>query len=374
MYYSPYHSWFHCSLCLSAHACTCTHMNTHARTHHGWMQLSTTSCMHAFHPSQCSTWWQFFLWKEVSSAVWVLLYLCSFFTLCWCNCMVHICRVTGCDNVILAKRTHSNNSTIFTTFPVSSSNVNVRIDPENTTITEGDPVNITLVADSIGMVNFSVTLQDIDGTAMGESSQIHPLYKIAAKMACGCSFLASYWNLPYPSLTADVDYVAGPYTVIFSAVQMSATVMVLTIDDNITELSEDFIVMITFIDGPSVEIGSPNVSLITIEDNDPGEVYIVVHKVTNELHTWHMYKCTGIQVSNIMPYAKMKFIHGCLQSCSSRICRAGRTQNKTCSVFCLFYKAHGLQVAHQLYTACLPRTWKNIKWHTLSHRMSNYSM
>ena len=105
--------------------------------------------------------------------------------------------------------------------------MSVRIDPENTTITEGDPVNITLVADSIGMVNFNVTLQDIDGTAMGESSQIHPLYKIAAKnglwLFISCIQLKS--SLPLRS-TAVYDYEGGPYTVIFSAVQMSATVMV----------------------------------------------------------------------------------------------------------------------------------------------------
>ena len=47
--------------------------------------------------------------------------------------------------------------------------------------------------------------------------------------------------------------------------------MVSTMDDNSTELSEYFRVMIISIDQPgAVEIGSPYVSSITIVDNDPG--------------------------------------------------------------------------------------------------------
>ena len=57
----------------------------------------------------------------------------------------------------------------------------------------------------------------------------------------------------------------------FTAGEMSATLMVSTIDDSTTELSEDFKVMIDSTDQPSVvEIGPSNVSFITIKDNDPG--------------------------------------------------------------------------------------------------------
>ena len=50
--------------------------------------------------------------------------------------------------------------------------------------------------------------------------------------------------------------------------------MVSTTDDNITELLEDFMVTITSTDQPSVvEIGSPNMTIVTIEDNDPGSFY-----------------------------------------------------------------------------------------------------
>ena len=72
-------------------------------------------------------------------------------------------------------------------------------------------------------------------------------------------------------LTAGDDYEAGPYTVSFSAGQQYATLMVSTMEDNITELAEYFKVVISSTDQPGlVEIGSSNTSFITIEDNDPG--------------------------------------------------------------------------------------------------------
>ena len=71
--------------------------------------------------------------------------------------------------------------------------------------------------------------------------------------------------------TAGSDYETGQYTLYFTAGQMNATLMVSTMDDGITELSEDFKVMIDSTDQPSVvEIGPSNVSFITITDNDPG--------------------------------------------------------------------------------------------------------
>ena len=64
---------------------------------------------------------------------------------------------------------------------------------------------------------------------------------------------------------------AGPFTASFSADQMTATLMVSTVDDNTTELSEYFRVVITSTSQPGVTgIGSPNMAFITIEDNDPG--------------------------------------------------------------------------------------------------------
>ena len=57
----------------------------------------------------------------------------------------------------------------------------------------------------------------------------------------------------------------------FTAGQLYATLMVSTMDDNTTELSEYFNVMIIFTDQPGVvEIGPYDVALVTIEDNDPG--------------------------------------------------------------------------------------------------------
>ena len=72
------------------------------------------------------------------------------------------------------------------------------------------------------------------------------------------------------------DYASDPYTVSFTAGQMYATLMVSTVDDNTTELSEYFRVVITSTSQPSVvRIGSPNVSFITVEDNDPGMIYLL---------------------------------------------------------------------------------------------------
>ena len=57
----------------------------------------------------------------------------------------------------------------------------------------------------------------------------------------------------------------------FTAGEMNATLMVSTIDDSTTELSEMFVLVMDSTDQPSaVEIGSPNMALVTIEDNDPG--------------------------------------------------------------------------------------------------------
>ena len=64
----------------------------------------------------------------------------------------------------------------------------------------------------------------------------------------------------------------------FSAGQMYATLMVPTLDDNTTELSEYFKVVITSTDQPSlVVIGSPNTTSITIADDEPGTYACVMH-------------------------------------------------------------------------------------------------
>ena len=57
----------------------------------------------------------------------------------------------------------------------------------------------------------------------------------------------------------------------FTAGKTSATLMVSTMDDNITELTEYFKVMIISMDQPGpVEIGPYDMALVPIEDNDPG--------------------------------------------------------------------------------------------------------
>ena len=52
---------------------------------------------------------------------------------------------------------------------------------------------------------------------------------------------------------------------------MIATLMLSTMDDNTTELSEMFVLVMDSTDQPNtVVIGSPNMALVTIADNDPG--------------------------------------------------------------------------------------------------------
>ena len=71
--------------------------------------------------------------------------------------------------------------------------------------------------------------------------------------------------------TANVDYEAGTYNANFFPGQMYAIVMVPTLEDNTTELSEYFRVELYSSDRPElVAFGSPNMAVITIEDNDPG--------------------------------------------------------------------------------------------------------
>ena len=62
----------------------------------------------------------------------------------------------------------------------------------------------------------------------------------------------------------------------FSAGQTSAILMVSTfIDDNTTEMSEYFAVMISSLD-KVVEIATPSTSVVTIVDNNPGIAYITL--------------------------------------------------------------------------------------------------
>ena len=85
----------------------------------------------------------------------------------------------------------------------------------------------------------------------------------------------------YPfHFTADDDFAAGPYNVNFTAGQQSATLMLPTVDDNVTELYECFKVLIErvyvvgVINKPFSDVivvtKSPYCLWICIEDNDPG--------------------------------------------------------------------------------------------------------
>ena len=85
-------------------------------------------------------------------------------------------------------------------------------------------------------------------------------------------------QFPTFHLTAGQDYEAGPYTVSFADGQLYAILMVPTTDDNTTELSEYFKVVINSTSQPDLaQIGSPNMGFITIVDNDPGTYIRITH-------------------------------------------------------------------------------------------------
>ena len=105
-------------------------------------------------------------------------------------------------------------------------------------------------------------------------------------------------HLP-PHLTGGDDYDTGPYAVSFSAGQQYATLMVSTVEDNITELSECFKLVINSTDQPDlVEIGSPNTSFITIEDNDPG-VYEHADSVSDACILWFCFCRSNIECMHV---------------------------------------------------------------------------
>ena len=102
---------------------------------------------------------------------------------------------------------------------------------------------------------------------------------------------------------AGSDYETGPYAVSFSAGQLSATLMVSTMDDKITEPLEDFrvhVVATTTGHPGTIEIGPPNAAVVTIVNNEQGSymhiltvqhcVLIMIHGVDLKcLYCMHVY-------------------------------------------------------------------------------------
>ena len=107
----------------------------------------------------------------------------------------------------------------------------------------------------------------------------------------------------------------------FSAGESYVIVMVSTVEDKITELSEYFKVVINSTDQPSVvEIGSPNMSFITIEDNDPGSM----HMLNMQLHVYLNYCFVFLQRCGVHVYA-------CVYACVSYVvCGLGGVRGGVC--------------------------------------------
>ena len=113
---------------------------------------------------------------------------------------------------------------------------------------------------------FTVTNRKVP--QIGHAVGCHNVYTYMQKRLLALSLIIC---LP---LTAGSDFMAGPYTASFLAGQLNATLMVSTVNDNITELSEYFMVVITSVDQSNVDIVSPNTTLIAIQDNDPGNIQL----------------------------------------------------------------------------------------------------
>ena len=120
-------------------------------------------------------------------------------------------------------------------------------------------------------------------------------------------------------LTDGGDYVTGPFIVNFTAGLMYATLMVSTVDDTITELSEYFRVEITSTSQPGVvEIGSLNMSFITIEDNDPGNVQPTVYD-THCFYTQCCFElCFNVSLSTSLFNGKQQYVRFFMQAFKCR--------------------------------------------------------
>jgi hypothetical protein len=120
--------------------------------------------------------------------------------------------------------------------------------PLEYTVIEGRIVNITMVTStSVYSFPFSVSLMFMDMTASGGS-----------------------------------DYVPQPVTVAFSPGQEEVSFEVMTVEDNIAEISESFKIVITGTNQSElVRIGMDNIAIIEIVDNDePVDISITTENVT----------------------------------------------------------------------------------------------
>ena len=101
----------------------------------------------------------------------------------------------------------------------------------------------------------------------------------------------------------------------FTAGEMSATLMVSTMDDNSTEVLEYFTLMITSVGRPDVvEIGSPSTSVITVVDNHGVCVCVYVCACVC------VYVCVCISAHMRVPWLSPVCIYVCALTMSTHVC------------------------------------------------------
>ena len=129
--------------------------------------------------------------------------------------------------------------------------VSVRFDQVSHNVTEGDTITILIIADHIAVENISIILQLISLTASGNNK------------------VAMYFYYCWYYLVNDYYYNDSISTVLVSG-QWNTSVNISTVDDNILELNESFILRIEQVSTTSIftQTVQPNSTLIEIIDND----------------------------------------------------------------------------------------------------------
>ena len=134
--------------------------------------------------------------------------------------------------------------------------VSIRFDQVSHNVTEGDTITILIIADHIAVENISIILQLISLTASGNNK--------VAKRIIMCFYYCWYY------VVNDYYYNDSISTVLVSG-QWNTSVNISTVDDNIVELNESFILRIEQVSTTTsifTQTVQPNSTLIEIIDND----------------------------------------------------------------------------------------------------------
>ena len=130
---------------------------------------------------------------------------------------------------------------------------------------EGETVNLTLVADKVFSVDFAVMVTLMGVTATGE-------VLIPSNTLSSSDDVAT----PIEPLSGGEDYEdSSPYTVMFNAGSMTATLPITINTDNTVERSEEFRASLSVPESSrniGVQACDPSIAMVTIQDTNGGEL------------------------------------------------------------------------------------------------------